>query len=90
MNFAGGNQVEIWRGNLPNSNTFSTIREETAQVPCPDLRGYWGDYDYSSTGQNASGGNGLTFRGIAFSNATCNRTTYSSQIYAGFSFWVEE
>jgi hypothetical protein len=45
----GGNKVSFEEGNLavlPNgSKAFVPFDLVAPQVPCPDLRGYWGDYD---------------------------------------------
>jgi len=79
QNFSTGNQVEIWTGLLPSSFTASfTRRENLAQVPCPDLRGYWGDYDYMLTGNTGSGPPGLTFRGFSLSGSSCVRSNFTS------------
>jgi hypothetical protein len=41
----GTNNVELWKMKLSNAGMGPVTRQETAQVACPDLRGYWGDYD---------------------------------------------
>jgi hypothetical protein len=75
-NSASGNQVEMWRGvaaiTTTGSSSFTQTRQETAQVPCPDSRGYWGDYD-----DMAAGYFGSVFRGFTDStHGTCSRAQY--------------
>jgi len=42
---SSGSSVSVYSSNLPNLGAI-TGRSETGQTPlCPDLRGYWGDYD---------------------------------------------
>jgi hypothetical protein len=80
QNFPTGNQVQLWTGSLPNSNSFGTVlRENFSQIPCPDLRGFWGDYDYMSTGNTGSGPGGLTIRGFTLSpSSSCTRDNFTS------------
>jgi len=90
-NFPTGNQVELWSGMLPNSSSLSTIRQEDFnQIPCPDLRGYWGDYDYMETGFTGSGAPGLTFRAFTQSGtAGCVRDMYTSSTkFDEYSSWL--
>jgi hypothetical protein len=49
----GGNRVNLMRSiTLQNNSTFQIDRVtlENAQVPCPDTRGFWGDYDNMAFG----------------------------------------
>lgn len=87
--FPGGNQLDLWTGSLPNSSSFSVVFQDGPQVPCPDLRGYWGDYDRMSTGTDISGVQGFTYRGLTASNlAACTRFNYhTTAMSAGVSFW---
>lgn len=90
QNFAGQNKVELWRGSLPSSNQLSTSRQETSQIPCPDNRGYWGDYDTMATGTNFAGTPGFTLRGMtqSFSGA-CTRAQYvASPQWGAVSYWT--
>lgn len=89
QNFPGTNKVELWRGLLTNSNTFGTVRQETFQIPCPDNRGYWGDYDGMSSGTDISGVQGFTYRGMSQSFAgNCSRAQYTaSPMWAGITLW---
>jgi hypothetical protein len=65
---------------LPNSSSLSLSRREPFnQIPCPDLRGYWGDYDNMSLGNTGSGPSGLTIRGYTQSGAGfCSRDMFTS------------
>jgi len=63
-NSPSGNQVEMFRALASRTSTggysFTQWRQETAQVPCPDLRGYWGDYDDMAQGVFGSVHRGFT------------------------------
>jgi hypothetical protein len=40
-----GSQVAIWAGSFAAARTFVPEQVTALQEPCPDGRGYWGDYD---------------------------------------------
>jgi hypothetical protein len=85
QNFPGGNQVQLYGARLlpPGSSTTGSFRLENAQVPCPDLRGYWGDYD------RMRGGIAAMWRGFSdSSHRTCKRMQYlSDPVFAALSMW---
>lgn len=84
----GTNLVDLWGGMLDKTPTAAALivfKTELAQVPCPDTRGYWGDYDRMS-----SGGAGIVYRGFSDSSAgNCVRDAFvSSPLSASISKWT--
>jgi len=79
--------VQVWRGTpakQPGQSSFSSVRQELSQTPCPDTRGYWGDYDGM-----AAGPLGTFFRGFSDSaHGTCTQAQFtSSPLGASTSIW---
>ena len=59
-------------------------REVAAQRPCPDLRGYWGDYDSMSVGVGPAAYRGFTDSTIT----TCERFNFHAQpMRASLASW---
>jgi hypothetical protein len=83
----GSNLVDLWGGvaEKPGAAALILFKTEVAQVPCPDTRGYWGDYDEMSAGPA-----GLVYRGFSDSSAgNCTRDTYtSSPLSSSISQWT--
>jgi hypothetical protein len=75
QNFSTGNQTELRRGIVTNvGDGFTRFAQEPVQRPCPDNRGYWGDYDNMATGPG-----GFTFRGFSNSfNSSCTPQGYTT------------
>jgi hypothetical protein len=62
------------------SSPWTEVAETGAQTPCPDLRGYWGDYDKMAP--NFDGTSNLSFaRGIADSTAGCSPKRYDTSVH---------
>jgi hypothetical protein len=73
QNSPNGNLVEVWGGRI-TSNGFSSSRIVTSQTPCPDLRGYWGDYDDLDFDKATS--NRFVRGFVDSTNGTCTRKQY--------------
>jgi hypothetical protein len=88
-NAATNNTVEVWSGQLSvgfqGVGSMRVRREVAAQTPCPDLRGYWGDYDTMAIGIGTHG-----YRGFTDSTITpCERRNFFAQpMRASLARWT--
>jgi hypothetical protein len=81
--------VELWSAQVSvgfqGVGSMRLRREVAAQTPCPDLRGYWGDYDSMAIGPGRA-----AYRGFTDSTITsCERFTYHAQpVRASLASWT--